>query len=156
VRVGAVLRHLLQHTLHQIDIFLQQIEPGLARLPRDTSGYDNEIRTLGRLDAACRNGATMGERQAVAEVKGLTIGGVSRNVANGKLLKAAFENELEQGRRANSAGTTDHAQFHPESPRRVKNGTPGRSRPNTECRDRDRRKMPAKRPKTGSPTVLSG
>ena len=55
----------------------------------------------------------------MTEVERLALGGVGRDVAHGKLLKAAFEHELEQGRRADSAGSTDHAQLHPQSPRRT-------------------------------------
>src|SRR5689334_2820017 len=62
------------------------------------------------------------------EVQRLAVSGVTGNVAHGELLEAAFEYELKKGSRADSAGPTDHAQFHQGSPRRATIGTPDRGR----------------------------
>ena len=54
----------------------------------------------------------------MAKVERLAICRVTCDITDGKLLEAAFENELEEGRRADPSGPTDHAQFYSESPRR--------------------------------------
>src|SRR5688572_31876778 len=96
----------------------------------------------------------------MAKVERFAIGGVTRDITHGKLLKAAFENELEEGRRADPSGPTDHAQFHPESPRRDTVAVPDNHR--RMCPEREkypvttRRERPTKWAKMGSPGVLSG
>jgi hypothetical protein len=64
----------------------------------------------------------------VPEIERFASGSFTGDIADCKFLKAAFENELEEGGRANPARTTDDAQFHRESPRRMTIETPGAAR----------------------------